>query len=584
VLCFLTVGLVARRAGGWWPTTWGWAALALLFVAAATVILLPRLELGRLDVELLGGIAALTAWIGLSTIWSESRPETVLELERAIVYVAGTLALLAVARRRSLAGILAGLLAAAVALCVHALATRFAPDRVHWAGSSLGFRLDGVLAYPNALAIVAVLGLLLALGLAADARAAAARAAAAAATVPLALALDLATSRGAWLALVAGLAAALALPPRRRALVRALVPLAAVAALGIWLLSRSRTLTRWDDPAAAAHDGHLMAVAGLALCVAAALTALRPTRATAVAAVAACAVAVAVAPASVARLAAGPGVPLVPGAPAPGATPAGTLFSTTSNSRTEYWRVALHDARHHPVLGSGAGTFVRQWYAHRRIRVAVQDAHSLYLETLAELGVVGLALLLFTLAVPVRAALRARGERYVAATFGAFVAFAAHSAVDWDWELPAVTLAGLFCGAALVVAARPPGAALALDGRWRGAILVPVLGLLAFSFVGLVGNRADENALAAAYRGDWKTTQTEASHARGWAPWSADAIVLLADAAHGRGDRAGAVRLLREAARKDPHDYVVWNRIAAVTTGAERRRAHAEAMRLNPLG
>ena len=99
------------------------------------MILLPSLELGRLDVAFVGGIAALTAWIGLSTVWSESRPQTVLELERAIVYVAGVTALLVVARRRSFAAALAGLLAASVALCVHALATRFAPDRVHWAGS-----------------------------------------------------------------------------------------------------------------------------------------------------------------------------------------------------------------------------------------------------------------------------------------------------------------------------------------------------------------------------------------------------------------------------------------------------------------
>jgi O-antigen ligase len=81
-----------------------------------------------------------------------------------------------------------------------------------------------------------------------------------------------------------------------------------------------------------------------------------------------------------------------PGSPAPGTTPGGRFFNTTTNSRTEYWRVAVGDFLRHPIAGSGAGTFVREWYAHRRIRVDVQDAHSLYLETLAELGLVGLAL------------------------------------------------------------------------------------------------------------------------------------------------------------------------------------------------
>src|SRR5262249_48694359 len=225
-----------------------------------------------------------------------------------------------------------------------------------------------------------------------------------------------------------------------------------------------------------------------------------------------------------------------------------------------------------------------EWYRHRRVAVGVQDAHSLYLETLAELGAVGLALLLFALATPVRAAVAARRRPYVAGAFGAFAAFAAHAAVDWDWELPAVTLAGLFCAGLLVVAARPESASLVLEQRWRGTLLVPILGLLAFAFVGLVGNRAEETALAAALPGGWTTTQAAASRARGWAPWSAQALVLLADAADARGDRAGTLRLLRAAVRKDPNDYVLWNRLAAVASGEERDRAYAEAARLNPLG
>ena len=145
-------------------------------------------------------------------------------------------------------------------------------------------------------------------------------------------------------------------------------------------------------------------------------------------------------------------------------------------------------------------------------------------------------------------------------------------------------LAGLFCAALLVVAARPPHASLVLEQRWRGTLLVPVLALLVFAFVGLVGNRAEASALAAAWRGDWRTTEAQASRARGWEPWSAQTLVLLADAANARGDRAGTLRLLRAAVRKDPHDHVLWNRLAAVASGAEQRRAHEQAARLNPLG
>jgi hypothetical protein len=189
---------------------------------------------------------------------------------------------------------------------------------------------------------------------------------------------------------------------------------------------------------------------------AAACVSVRRTRVAVLAALAALAVAVAIAPSTPVGIALAAGVSAhdVPGAPPPGETPGGRLFSTTSNSRTAYWRVAAGDVARHPLAGSGAGTFVREWYRHRRITASVQDAHSLYLETLAELGLVGLALLAAALAAPVFAAVRARGQPLVAATFGAFVAYAVHTGVDWDWELPGLTLIGLLCGTLLVVAAR----------------------------------------------------------------------------------------------------------------------------------
>src|SRR5262249_53189872 len=161
-------------------------------------------------------------------------------------------------------------------------------------------------------------------------------------------------------------------------------------ALAIWLASRSAPLTRWADPLAAAHDGHRLALAPVVLAATAALLAAPPARG------------LPPRPRAPGRgallLAAGPPPRLPPRAPAAGGpgggaargvTPNERLFSTTTNSRRQYWRVALRDFAHHPVLGSGAGTFVREWYRHRTIRADVTDAHSLYLETLAELGLVG---------------------------------------------------------------------------------------------------------------------------------------------------------------------------------------------------
>lgn len=126
--------------------------------------------------------------------------------------------------------------------------------------------------------------------------------------------------------------------------------------------------------------------------------------------------------------------------------------------RPHYWRVAVDQFEERPVLGSGAGSFHAYWQEHRPDPSTldtpdVLDAHSLYFETLAELGLVGLALILAALAIPFVVGLRRRRDVGVAAGLPAYAAFVIHLGLDWDWEIPAVTLAGLFCGIAVVVAA-----------------------------------------------------------------------------------------------------------------------------------
>ena len=134
----------------------------------------------------------------------------------------------------------------------------------------------------------------------------------------------------------------------------------------------------------------------------------------------------------------------------------GVLPRVSFGDRPAYWRVASGDAAEHVVLGSGAGSFDDYWRAHRPIPAFVRDAHSLYLETAAELGLVGVVLLICALGTPLIAASRLE-DRYLAATgAAAYSAFLVHAGLDWDWEMPVTTFAGLACGAALLVAARKP--------------------------------------------------------------------------------------------------------------------------------
>ena len=128
--------------------------------------------------------------------------------------------------------------------------------------------------------------------------------------------------------------------------------------------------------------------------------------------------------------------------------PAGSLaddLADRAGDRPWYWHVAWAEVAEHPLAGRGAGTFELAWLEAQPAPVFVRDAHSLYLETLAELGVVGLTLLALALAAPLAAA----SLQVSAAAAGGYVAFLVHAGVDWDWEMPVVTAAGLFCGAAL---------------------------------------------------------------------------------------------------------------------------------------
>jgi O-antigen ligase len=123
------------------------------------------------------------------------------------------------------------------------------------------------------------------------------------------------------------------------------------------------------------------------------------------------------------------------------------------NDRVAYWRVAAKDLESHVAVGSGAGTYAAYWSHHpQRAYFAPLNAHSLYLETGAELGAVGLALLLAMLALPL-SSIGSRDPIRLGAACG-FLAFVLHAGMDWDWEMPVVTTAALYLASVLVGGSR----------------------------------------------------------------------------------------------------------------------------------
>jgi O-antigen ligase len=141
--------------------------------------------------------------------------------------------------------------------------------------------------------------------------------------------------------------------------------------------------------------------------------------------------------------------------------PSGTSaarYTTLSSDRYEYWRVALDAFRAQPLRGIGAGGWQVDWLRLRHNAGFARDAHSLELQTLAELGLVGLALLLVFLGGMVVAARRAhaRAPALAAGPVAALVVYLVHSPLDWDWQLPALTLvAVLLAGLVLALSDEP---------------------------------------------------------------------------------------------------------------------------------
>jgi hypothetical protein len=593
--------LLASFDGGYFATTWGWTALALSWSAALALLLRAKIRVGTVELAVSGLLLALLAWVLVSLAWTTSVTDTVLEAERLLAYIAAALAALLLVRSRSHAALLAGVWGGVSLVCAYALLTRLFPDRLGVFDTLAANRLFEPVGYWNALGILAALGALLALGLAARARAVLLRALAGGSTAVLIPTLYFTFSRGAWIALAAGLVAAFVLDRRRLQLLAALVVLAPWPATVVWIASHSEGLTDVSPSLSlAARDGHrlawvvgvLAAIAALAvLLFALAERKVRVPRNARLAIGAALVAIVAVTLiAASARFGSPPALAVraYDAVRAPPPPLAGDLnrrlFNLSSNARVFSWRVAWRDYEDHDILGSGAGSYEQYWLMHRPVPGKVVDAHSLYLEMLAELGPVGLALVLSALGLPLAGAIKARRHSLVPAAFGAYVAFLAHAAVDWDWEMPVVTVSALFCGLALLIAGRRDAKAMVVTGHARVAALAVVVALSAFAFVALVGNSALA-AADAAVRNDPEQAEAEARKAMRWAPWSSEPWRMLAKAQFAAGDAAGARRSLRKAIAKEPRDWNLWYELALASDERPAiRKALDEAARLNPRG
>jgi hypothetical protein len=246
------------------------------------------------------------------------------------------------------------------------------------------------------------------------------------------------------------------------------------------------------------------------------------------------------------------------------------------------WSVAI-DSLHGRgwAFGSGAGSFERVWDQSRRADEVVRDAHGLYVETLSELGLIGLVLLVAVLSVPLVSGFRRRADAFVPAVMGGYLAFLAHLAVDWDWELSGVALTGLFVGCLLLIAHRRPEER-PLPAGLRAAGAIVGVAAAGFAFVGLTGNTALAQAQAANQHHRYEDAVRAASRARRWMPWSPAPLQALGTAGLEQDNTSGAKASFRAAISLDPNNWQSWLDLAASVHGKARAGAVARARALYP--
>jgi len=258
-------------------------------------------------------------------------------------------------------------------------------------------------------------------------------------------------------------------------------------------------------------------------------------------------------------------------------------------ARGDLWRVAIDDAVHDPLFGDGAGGFRYSYLQHRHSSdQSAHDAHSVELETLSELGIPGLALLIVAVFAAASGARRASRLGPSAASLSA-VALAAgaywfvHSSIDWFWPYPAVTAPALcLMGAACAPAMRTPSRV----PRGRGRTWIAVLALiLAISVIPPYLSQRYTDQAYGEWHSDLGRAFSDLNRAASLDPLSIDPLMAEGVIARFAGQPNRAIDAFTRAENRRPEEwaahYFLARLYSAGKPAAARRELNA-ALALNP--
>jgi tetratricopeptide (TPR) repeat protein len=608
-------GIVERSQVGiaiWWVVLVG-TLVGVLPVAGGT-------RAGRAMLLLLGAFAA---WTALSLIWTESQERTSIEIARVATYLGVFALALAMEGEGRWRHVLNGVTTGVVLVCGIAVLSRLEPTwfpentAIHFfPEANLQSRLAYPLNYSSALGAFAAMALPLLLSCTSSARTVVLQALAAGLLPLVALTLWLTSSGLSLLVAAVALLVFFAVTPDRLPKLATVSLAGAGSAILFAALDQREGLDHGASTAQALHQGSELELIILVVCAGVSLSHVgiglavrygrRPSWL------------------SFSRRQAGVGGTLVLAlilAAALGAAVSGELSdrwsefkdrtaSTTGHEsraaqilnlsgtgRYQFWNEAIDAYRSAPVTGIGPGTFEFWWSRNGSYGGFTTDAHSLYLESLAELGIVGFVLVAGfgagIVGLGVNRTRRAAPDLRVglaAATAGS-AAFLAAAAVDWVWELAVLPVVFLILAAVVIGADResdrpPRPSQERRRSLGRGILVLASISALVFIAVPLAGVSAVEKSRDEVAQNRLSAALGEARDASDALPYAATPYLQQALILEARGDLDDAVRQAHTATQKEPTNFRTWLTLSRVQAEAGHAAAavnsYKEARSLDP--
>jgi hypothetical protein len=593
----LVVTYLGIRGGAYDALIRSESGLAVWFLIAFGVIVgfLPRgrITLGTIAPAL--GIAALAVLTLVSLAWTDSVERTYAEFARVLIFAGMFWLILLSLNRYTWSAAAAGATVGAIAVCALAVASRLAPSTFPDYDIALAFdtdRLSYPLDYWNAVAAWGSMAAAMALGWSANARAAWVRGVSLAAVPLAATAVYLTYSRAGAADLAVGAAVVVALSRNRWTASLHLIAAVAATGLVIAVIRGHPAIADATGSDGGAVVALVLLLAGAGCAAIAVMTGalgldrirLEPATAKVVAPVA-------IVVALVATVGFGGGEisqrwdefqnqsPVVVGD-----DPAARL-TQGGGTRRDVWDSATDAFSSAPLAGIGPGTFEFWWAREGHTTEFLRDAHSLYLEEMAELGLLGTLLLIGSLGSALVLAIRARFRMRASSDVAAATAMVAgagvylvHAGIDWMWEETAVTVLGLGALAVVLASRSERTGRRHVPSRGKRIALVAFALVAGFSQIPLLVStartRESAEALAAGHTSDARQLASEAIDAEPWAttPYAARAAVEVEG-----GDYRAARTDISEAIDREPENWRHRMALVQIELADGRRSAAARA-------